>query len=83
NINAVSQRAHDAGLVCSYHPNSPPASLVRTQEGYDVVLSSLDPKVTGWTPDVGHIIRGGMDVIATLNKWQHLVNHIHYKDYSG
>jgi sugar phosphate isomerase/epimerase len=83
NVNAVSQRAHDAGLVCSYHPNSPPASLVRTQEDYDVVLSSLDPKVTGWTPDVGHIIRGGMDVIATLNKWQHLVNHIHYKDFSG
>ena len=83
NINAVSQRAHDAGLKCSYHPNSPPASLVRTQEDYDVVLSSLDPKVTGWTPDVGHIIRGGMDVIATLNKWQHLVNHIHYKDFSG
>lgn len=83
NLNTVSQRAHDAGLKCSYHPNSPPASLVRTQEDYDVVLSSLDPKVTGWTPDVGHIIRGGMDVIATLNKWQHLVNHIHYKDFSG
>ncbi len=83
NINAVSKRATDAGLVCSYHPNSPPPSMVRTQEDYDVVLSSLDPSVTGWTPDVGHIARGGMDVIATLNKWQHLVNHIHYKDYSG
>ena len=74
NVNNVSARATDAGLKCSYHPNSPPASIVRTQEDYDVVLSSLDPKVTGWTPDVGHIIRGGMDVIATLNKWQHLVN---------
>ena len=83
NINLVSQRGVDAGLVCSYHPNSPPASLVRTQYDYDVVLSSLDPSVTGWTPDVGHIIRGGMDVIETMNKWQHLVNHIHFKDYSG
>ena len=82
NVNAVSKRAADLGLKCSYHPNSPPASLVRTQEDYDIVLSSLDPQVTGWTPDVGHI-RGGMDVIATLNKWQHLVNHIHYKDFSG
>lgn len=83
NINAVSQRAADLGIKCSYHPNSPPASIVRTQEDYDVVLSSLDPNVTGWTPDVGHIIRGDMDVIATLNKWAHLVNHIHYKDFSG
>lgn len=83
NVNAVSKRAVDAGLVCSFHPNSPPPSIVRTQEDYDVVLNSLDPSVTGWTPDVGHIIRGGMDVIDTMTKWGHLVNHIHYKDFSG
>lgn len=83
NVNRVSARATDLGLKCSYHPNSPPSSIVRTQEDYDVVLSSLDPRVTGWTPDVGHIARGGMDIIATLTKWAHLVNHIHYKDFSG
>ncbi len=83
NVNAVSRRAADQGITCSYHPNSPPDSLVRTQEDYDVVLSSLDPSVTGWTPDVGHIARGGMDVVETLDKWSHLVNHIHYKDFSG
>ncbi len=83
NVNRVSARAADLGLKCSYHPNSPASSIVRTQEDYDVVLSSLDPRVTGWTPDVGHIARGGMDIIATLTKWAHLVNHIHYKDFSG
>ncbi|MDA7525683.1 sugar phosphate isomerase/epimerase [Verrucomicrobiales bacterium] len=83
NVNRVSRRAAEAGLKCSFHPNSPPASLVRTQYDYDVVLSSLDPSATGWTPDVGHIIRGEMNVIDTMNKWQHLVNHIHYKDFSG
>ena len=83
NVNRVSARAKAAGLECSFHPNSPPHSIVRTQEDYDVVLSSLDPEVTGWTPDVGHIIRGGMDVLTTMEKWQHLINHIHYKDFSG
>jgi inosose dehydratase len=83
NVNAVSRRAAAKGIKCSFHPNSPPASLCRTQEDYDVVLSSLDPEATGWTPDVGHIIRGGMDVIQTMTKWQHLINHVHYKDFSG
>ena len=83
NVNRVSRRATEAGLKCSFHPNSPPPSLVRTQDDYDVVLNSLDPNVTGWTPDVGHIARGGMDVIDTMTKWGHLVNHIHYKDFSG
>lgn len=83
NVNRVSRRAAEAGLKCSFHPNSPPPSLVRTQDDYNVVLNSLDPNVTGWTPDVGHIARGGMDVIDTMTKWGHLVNHIHYKDFSG
>ena len=83
NVNQVSARARAAGLDCSFHPNSPPGSIVRTQEDYDVVLNSLDPNATGWTPDVGHIARGGMDVIETMTKWGHLVNHIHYKDFSG
>ena len=82
-VNTVSRRAVDQGVACSFHPNSPPASVVRTQADYDVVINSLDPSVTGWTPDVGHIVRGGMDVIATLDKWSHLVDHIHYKDFSG
>ena len=83
NVNAVSKRAADAGLVCSFHPNSPPSSIARTQADYDVIINSLNPAVTGWTPDVGHIARGGMDVIATMDKWAYLVNHIHYKDFSG
>jgi inosose dehydratase len=83
NVNRVSRRAQEAGILATFHPNSPPASIVRTPEDYDVVLNSLDPTVTGWTPDVGHIARGGMDVVATLTKWGHLVDHIHYKDFSG
>jgi inosose dehydratase len=83
NLNAVARRAVDQGVKCSFHPNSPNTSVVRTQEDYDVIINSLDPTVTGWTPDVGHIANGGMDVFATLNKWAHLVDHIHYKDWSG
>ena len=49
NVNAVSKRAADLGIKCSYHPNSPPASLVRTQEDYDVVLSSLEMSAAGLT----------------------------------
>jgi len=83
NVNRVSRRAKDAGVHATFHPNSPPSSIVRTPEDYDVVLNSLDPSVTGWTPDVGHIARGGMNVIETMTKWGHLVDHIHYKDFSG
>ena len=83
NVNAVSQRATDAGVSCSFHPNSPPTSTNRTLEDYEVILDGLDSAVTGWTPDVGHIANGGMDPLEIMQRWQPLINHIHYKDWDG
>jgi inosose dehydratase len=83
NVNAISRRAVDAGVSCSFHPNSPESSTNRTREDYEVILGGLDAQVTGWTPDVGHIANGGMDPLATMKHWQSLINHVHYKDWDG
>ena len=58
-VNAVSRRAADAGVVATFHPNSPHTSINRTEEDYRIILEGLDASVTGWTPDVGHIANGG------------------------
>jgi inosose dehydratase len=83
NVNAVSRRALERGVPSSFHPNSPPHSINRTAEDYEVILERLDPEVTGWTPDVGHIINGGMDPLVEMKRWQSLINHVHYKDWDG
>ncbi len=83
NVNAVSRRAADRGVPSSFHPNSPPTSINRTEEDYGVILERLDTEATGWTPDVGHIINGGMDPLQTMKRWQPLINHVHYKDWDG
>lgn len=83
NVNAVSRRAVDAGITCSFHPNSPETSINRTEEDYRVILENLDMGVTGWTPDVGHIINGGMDPLGKMKEYSSLINHVHYKDWDG
>ena len=83
NVNAVSRRAADAGIRCSFHPNSPESSINRTEEDYQVILEGLDSSVTGWTPDVGHIINGGMDPLGKMKEYAELINHVHYKDWDG
>jgi inosose dehydratase len=82
-VNTVSARAKDKGVPCSFHPNSPHTSIIRTEEDYKAVLESLDTTVTGWTPDVGHIINGGMDPLAKMKEYASLINHVHYKDWDG
>ena len=83
NVNAVSRRAADAGLTCSFHPNSPETSINRTEEDYSAIIERLDSSVTGWTPDVGHIINGGMDPLTKMKEYAELINHVHYKDWDG
>ena len=82
-LNAVSRRAADAGVVASFHPNSPETSTNRTEEDYRVILEALDHDVSGWTPDVGHIINGGMDPLSKMQEYANLINHVHFKDWDG
>lgn len=83
NVNAVSRRAADAGVPASFHPNSPESSTNRTEEDYRVILEGLDAEVTGWTPDVGHIINGDMDPLNKMVEYADLINLVHYKDWDG
>jgi inosose dehydratase len=83
NLNALALRAADRGIPCSFHPNSPPSSIARTREDYEVLLGGLDQGTIGWTPDVGHIINGGMDPLQTMQEYSSLINHVHYKDWDG
>jgi inosose dehydratase len=79
-VNAIAKRAADKGLVCSYHPNSPAGSVYRTEEDYKILLNGLDASVVGYTPDLGHIAKGGMDPLSIVKQYHELVNCIHYKD---
>jgi inosose dehydratase len=79
-VNTIAKRAHDHGITCTYHPNSPGGSVVRTAEDYDFFLNRLDQSVIGYAPDVGHIAKGGMDPLAIIRQYRPMVNHVHYKD---
>lgn len=83
NLNALARRASDRGITTTFHPNSPESSIARTREDYEILLNGLDSTVIGWTPDVGHIINGGMDPLETMKQYAPLINHVHYKDWDG
>jgi inosose dehydratase len=79
-INAVAARAAARGVACSYHPNSPPGSLFRTRDDYQILLDGLDARHIGFAPDTGHIAKGGMDVLEVLETYRPLIRHVHFKD---
>jgi len=78
-LDAVSRRAEDAGVHCTFHPNSPSGSVFRTREDYDLLLESLADRI-GYTPDLGHIAQGGMDPLTIVSTYRERVDHLHIKD---
>ncbi|MFC0273383.1 sugar phosphate isomerase/epimerase family protein [Metabacillus herbersteinensis] len=80
--NALAKRAYDQGIVCSFHPSSPPTSYFRTEEDYKVLFEGLDSRYIGYTPDAGHIAFGGMDVVNIYKKYLPWIKHVHFKDAS-
>jgi inosose dehydratase len=79
-VNSIAKRAADAGIECSFHPNSPMGSVCRNSEDYKKVLNGLDNRVIKYTPDLGHIAKGGMDPLSVAKQYKDLINCIHYKD---
>ena len=79
-MNAIAARAADKGLVSAYHPNSPQGSVCRTDQDYDRMLNGVDSDVLQWIPDIGHIAKGGMDVLDILKTYRSLIAHVHFKD---
>lgn len=76
---AVAKRAADVGVACTFHPNSPAGSVFRTAEDYRR-MADLLPAAIGYTPDLGHIARGGMDPLTIVQQWRDRVDHVHVKD---
>lgn len=79
-VNEIGTRAAGEGIVCSYHPNSPMGSIYRTEEDYKILLNGLDSTVIKYTPDVGHMAKGGMDPLKVIKEYRDIVNCVHYKD---
>jgi inosose dehydratase len=78
-MGAVAERAADAGVGCTFHPNSPTGSAFRTAADYEV-MADLLPESIGYTPDIGHIAKGGMDPLSVIRTWRSRVDHVHVKD---
>lgn len=78
-VEALVARACALGVSSTFHPNSPPASQFRTADDYAYLLAHL-PQGVGFTPDLGHIAKGGMDALEVATTYRPFIHHVHVKD---
>jgi inosose dehydratase len=82
-VNGLGKRAFENGVVASFHPASPKTSYFRIKEDYDVLFDAIDRRYVGYTPDVGHIMAGGMNPVDIIKDNLSIIKHVHFKDCSN
>lgn len=80
--NQLAKRAHNQGVLCSFHPNSPEGSVFRLEGDYKILFEGLDMDYISYTPDAGHIAFGGMDAVEIFKQYLPFIKHVHFKDAS-
>ena len=67
----------DKGLPMAYHHHM--GAIIESEDDVNWFMEGSAPEVK-LCFDTGHLLFGGGDVIATLNRWADRVQHVHFKD---
>jgi inosose dehydratase len=77
-LHAIADTARALGHPTVFHPHA--GTFVETPMEIDRLLGSTDPARVGICLDVGHLLVGGGDPVATLRAFGERVRHVHLKD---
>ena len=75
NLDTAAARVRAAGLEPTFHHHV--STYVETPDEIDALLARTDVDLT---LDTGHLMLGGGDPVAGLERWGSQVNHVHLKD---
>jgi inosose dehydratase len=62
------------------HPSSHHGSVIETAAEYEAILAATDPALVALGPDIGHLLRGGIDPLPLLDRHRDRIVHLHLKD---
>ena len=67
----------DQGMPMAYHHHM--GSIIESEDDVNWLMEGSGPELR-LCFDTGHLLFGGGDVMATLNRWGDRVHHVHFKD---
>ncbi|NOD31574.1 myo-inosose-2 dehydratase [Ruegeria atlantica] len=67
----------DQGMPMAYHHHM--GTIIESEDEVNWLMEGSGPELS-LCFDTGHLLFGGGDVMATLNRWGDRVHHVHFKD---
>ncbi len=76
-ISELAKWMADQGMPMAYHHHM--GTIIESEDDVNWLMEGASPEVK-LCFDTGHLLFGGGDVMATLNRWGDRVHHVHFKD---
>ncbi|GAB4389822.1 myo-inosose-2 dehydratase [Albidovulum sp.] len=76
-LSEIARWTADQGLPLAYHHHM--GTIVESEEDVNWLMEGSAPEVR-LCFDTGHLLFGGGDVLATLDRWGERIGHVHFKD---
>lgn len=77
-LSEVAKWSTDQGMPVAYHHHM--GSIIESEDDVNWLMEYSDPAALRLCFDTGHLLFGGGDVMATLDRWGDRVHHVHFKD---
>jgi len=77
NLSELAKWMQGLGMPMAYHHHM--GTIIEDEDDVNWLMEASTPEVQ-LCFDTGHLLFGGGDVMATLNRWADRVHHVHFKD---
>ena len=80
-LNELGKAITDIGLIAALHQHT--GTAVETRDETYATMEAVDTRYVKFGPDIGQLLKGGVDPVAVVKTFLPVVQHMHFKDWVG
>lgn len=80
-LNELGKAITGVGLIAALHQHT--GTAVETRDETYATMEAVDTRYVKFGPDIGQLQKGGVDPVAVVKHFLPVVQHMHFKDWSG
>jgi inosose dehydratase len=80
-LNELGKAVTDIGLIAALHQHT--GTAVETRDETYATMEAVDTRVVKFGPDIGQLLKGGVDPVPVVKAFLPVVQHLHFKDWVG
>ncbi|RPI52253.1 MAG: sugar phosphate isomerase/epimerase [Acidobacteria bacterium] len=80
-LNELGKATTDIGLIAALHQHT--GTAVETRDETYATMEAVDTRYVKFGPDIGQLLKGGVDPVPVVKAFLPVVQHMHFKDWVG